>query len=99
MAFGKDYWRRTKECAPEELMGLEAVLSALAAKGDARVVWVHRYTDDAGALRVPLRRLVEEHESLCQHFGPDLLFADEELALGLCFGASEDGVRLRWWLQ
>ncbi len=95
-AFGQSYWREANRCSYDEAQDLEKVLARLN-DTDRFVLWIHRHSDEAGALKVRLGLLLKEHAALRVKYGPDLLFADEELSFGVCFEDAEDRTYLRWW--
>lgn len=62
-----------------------------------RVIWLHRYTNEAGAIVVNLDTLANMIEQLQGDFGPDILIADLNFEFGFCFEEGESEFHLRLW--
>lgn len=95
--FGQAYWRKAETCGYEMGFSLPEAVSELGVHGHENVIWLHRNSDSAGALKVVLGELTRNAEMLREHFGPDVLFATSDLSFGLCYEDGEDGPRLRRW--
>lgn len=97
-SYGQMFWARVESVPYERGRSLNDVLDQL---GHAHIpiLWWHRHSSDVGALKVRLDELVAAalKPGLRPRWGADLLFADEEMSLGVCHEVDEDGARFRWW--
>ena len=64
---------------------------------DQPVIWLHRYTNDAGVIVAPLGAVLSMVSKESFPLGPDILLAEPGFRFGLCFERGEHEAHLRFW--
>lgn len=96
--FGTRFWAKVEGLAPIDAGELEPCLKRLTAhSADSPIIWLHRDTSEAGAIRTSAVQIFKYHLTLMRDHGPDMLVATDDLAHGCAYDVSEHDVILKCW--